>query len=74
MSDVLLKKASRTVHGTSRGNAYRGWVLINVSQNYYKACKGPMCVGVGSVRHGDINDLVERFRAKVDEVEGGDAE
>lgn len=66
MTDILTKKASRAVHGTSRGNSYRGWVLVNACGNYYKACKGSRSVGVGSVRHGDINELVKRFHEVVD--------
>lgn len=70
MSDVILKKASRTVPGTSRGNTYKGWKLVETGHNYYHACKGSRRVAVGSQRHGDINDLVERFHRKVDEMEG----
>lgn len=66
VTGIMTKKAARTVHGTSRGNAYRGCVLVNVCGNYYVACKGPRRVAVGSQRHGDINDLVNRFHAVVD--------
>lgn len=52
---------------------YKGWVLVEVSANYYSACKGNRRVGIGSVRHGDIASLHSRFRRKVDELERKEA-
>lgn len=72
MSDIMTKKPARTVVGMNTTNAYRGWRLVNTSQNWWCACKGSKRVSVGAMRHGDTNELVARFRKKVDEIEGAE--
>lgn len=56
---------------SNRGkNKHRGWTLVETGRNYYHACKGPLRVAVGSVRHGDREELSRRFKAIVDSLEG----
>lgn len=50
-------------------NDYRGWKLVETSQNYYHACKGSLRVAVGSIRHGDREGLTTRFKKIVDGLE-----
>lgn len=52
---------------------YRGWQLVETGFRYYSACKGSVRAGIGMVHHGDWAELTERFKRKVDELEG-DAE
>lgn len=73
MSDVTTKLAARTVAGKSMGGTYRGWRIVNVSANWYQACKGSRRLSVGAMRHGDISELVERYHRVVDEHEAADA-
>ena len=49
---------------------YRGWVLVETGQRYYSACKGSLRAVVGSIRHGDQEDLFKRFKRVVDQIEG----
>lgn len=51
-------------------NAYKGWQLVETGRNYYHACKGTLRVAVGSIRHGDREDLTKRFKNIVDRLEG----
>ena len=50
-------------------NTYKGWKLVETAHNYYHACKGSKRVAVGSIRHGDRDELTKRFMAVVDELE-----
>lgn len=54
----------------ARQTKYKGWTLVEVGRNYYCACKGSVRTAVGSIMHGDREDLFGRFKAKVDELEG----
>lgn len=49
---------------------YKGYVLVNVSQNHYVAARGGDRIPVGAVRHGDFDDLIKRFHQVVDGREG----
>lgn len=49
---------------------YRGWVLVETGRRYYSACKGSLRAVVGSIRHGDQEDLFKRFKRIVDQIEG----
>lgn len=51
-------------------NTHRGWTLVETGRNYYHACKGPLRVAVGAVRHGDKDELSKRFKRIVDRMEG----
>lgn len=48
---------------------YKGYVLVEVGHRYYSACNGSKRIAVGSIRHGDWADLVDRFRKRIDEVD-----
>ena len=52
-------------------NQYRGWKLVETGHNYYHACKGNLRVAVGSIKHGDREELVKRFKRVVDGLWGG---
>ena len=52
-----------------RAVTYKGWVLVQVGQYYFSACKGSRRAGVGSMRHGDRSELMRKVRAKGDELE-----
>ena len=54
--------------GTAR--RYKGYVLVNVSQNHYVAARGSERIPVGAVRHGDFDGLIKRFHQVVDGREG----
>lgn len=47
---------------------YKGYLLVETGRRYYSACKGADRIAVGSIRHGDWADLVDRFRKRIDEV------
>ena len=49
---------------------HRGWVLAEVGHNYFCACKGSFRSPVGSIKRGDREDLTQRFKAVVDQLEG----
>ena len=49
---------------------YRGWVLVETGHRYYSACRGSLRAVVGSIRHGDQEELFKRFKRVVDEIEG----
>ena len=49
---------------------HRGFVLVETGHRYFHACRGTERVAVGSIRHGDFDELCERFRHAVDEYEG----
>lgn len=48
---------------------YKGWLLVNVSQNHYVASKGTERLPVGAVRHGDFDGMIKRFHQVVDKRE-----
>lgn len=48
---------------------YKGWKLVETAHNYYHACKGSLRVVVGSIRHGNREELTERFKKVVDGME-----
>lgn len=50
---------------------YRGWRLVETGHNYYSACKGAYRISIGSPRHGDLNELTERFKRLVDGMKDG---
>lgn len=50
-------------------NTYKGWQLVETGHNYYHACKGNLRVVVGSIRHGDREELSKRFKKIVDGLE-----
>ena len=51
-------------------DTYRGWKLVETAHYYYHACKGSVRVAVGSMRHGDREELTKRFMQVVDKAEG----
>lgn len=50
-------------------NTYKGWKLVQTGRNYYHACKGNLRVAVGSIKHGDREELTKRFKSIVDGLE-----
>ena len=50
-------------------NSYKGWKLVETAHNYYHACKGSFRVVVGSIRHGNREELTQRFKKVVDGME-----
>lgn len=61
-----------TARMSKRAVKYRGWLLVQTGQHSYSALRDGAAgrAYVGVVRHGDWADLVRRFQAKVDEMEG----
>ena len=51
-------------------NKHRGWKLVETGHRYYHAYKGGRRVAVGGLRHGDREELTNRFIAIVEELEG----
>lgn len=47
---------------------YRGWTLVETGHNYYSACKGPYRIGIGSIKHGDREELKRRFIKVVNQL------
>lgn len=48
---------------------HKGWLLVETGHNYYHAIKGRLRVAVGSIKHGDRDELMRRFRSIVDGLE-----
>lgn len=48
---------------------YRGWVLVETGNRYYHAIKGKVRIAVGLLKHGDREDLYNRFKQAVDDFE-----
>lgn len=49
--------------------SYKGWKLVETAHNYYHACKGSFRVAVGSIKHGNKEELTQRFKKVVDGME-----